>query len=148
MTPITKLLLLVIGFFLFFTVRSMFAQTAKSTKSAGARVSPAEAAARVKAGSAILIDVREPDEWIPGVAAPAYLLPLSDLRGGRKKWAHVLEDAKDKQILLYCRSGNRSGQAAALLAKAGYSVANVGGFSEWQKAGLPTRKPDEPAGND
>lgn len=145
MTPITKLLLLVIGFFLFFTVRSMFAQTAKSEKG---RVSPIEAAARVKAGSAILIDVREPDEWNSGVAAPAYLLPLSDLRGARKKWAHVLEDAKDKQILLYCRSGNRSGQAAALLAKAGYSVANVGGFSDWQKAGLPTRKPDEPAGNE
>ena len=145
MTPVTKLLLLVIGFFLFFTVRSMFAQTAKSM---GGRVSPTEAAARVKAGSAILIDVREPDEWNSGVAAPAYLLPLSDLKGARKKWAHVLEDAKDKQILLYCRSGNRSGQAAALLAKAGYFVANVGGFDDWQKAGLPTRKPDEPAGND
>ncbi|GAB5559768.1 MAG: hypothetical protein SynsKO_14150 [Synoicihabitans sp.] len=145
MTPITKLLLLVIGFLLFFTVRSMFAQ---SNKPGGARVAPVDAAARVKAGTAILIDVREPDEWIPGVAAPAYLLPLSDLRSDRKKWGHVLKEAKGKQLLLYCRSGGRSGQAAAILAKEGFQTANVGGYGDWKSAKLPTRKPDEPAGNE
>ncbi len=145
MTPVTKLLILVIGFFLFFTVRSMFAQT---TKPAGPRIAPADAAARVKAGTAILIDVREPDEWIPSVAAPAYLLPLSDLRGARRKWTHVLQEAKGKQLLLYCRSGGRSGQAAKLLAKEGFQTVNVGGFNDWQAAKLPLRKPDEPAGNE
>mgnify|MGYP002642142333 CR=1 FL=1 len=145
MTPVTKLLLLVVGLFLFFTVRSMFAQSVKPTAD---RITPTEAAARVKAGTAILIDVREPNEWTPGVAAPAYLLPLSDLRGDRKKWTHVLADAKGKELLLYCRSGNRSGQAAALLAKEGFKTLNAGGFSEWQTAKLPTRKPDEPAGNE
>lgn len=145
MTPVTKLLLLVIGFFLFFTVRSMFAQSAKTDLP---RISPTNAAAKVRDGSAILIDVREPSEWQSGVAAPAYLLPLSDLKGSRKKWAHVLENAKGQALLLYCHSGNRSGQAAALLAKAGFTVANVGGFADWQSAGLPTRSPDEPADND
>ena len=123
MASLTKLLLLIIGIFLFFTVRSMFAASAKSDVP---RMAPAEAAAQVKAGTAILIDVREPSEWESGVAAPAYLLPLSDLRAERTKWGHVLADAKDKQLLLYCRSGNRSGQAAALLAAEGFAVANVG----------------------
>ncbi|MDB4474541.1 rhodanese-like domain-containing protein [Opitutaceae bacterium] len=145
MTPVTKLLLLIIGLFLFFTVRSMFAQ---NTKPPANRLTPAEAAARVKAGTAILIDVREPNEWTPGVAAPAYLLPLSDLRSDRKKWAHVLKDAKGKELLLYCRSGGRSGQAAAILAKEGFKTLNVGGFNDWTTAKLPTRKPDEPAGNE
>ena len=60
----------------------------------------------------------------------------------------MLADAKGKELLLYCRSGNRSGQAAALLAKEGFKTLNAGGFSEWQTAKLPTRKPDEPAGNE
>lgn len=145
MTPVTKLLLLVIGIFLFFAVRSIFAQTPRPDVP---RISPPDAQAKVKAGEAVLIDVREPAEWEDGVAASAYLLPLSDLRGDRKKWQHVLEDAKDKEVLLYCRSGNRSGQAAALLAQEGFQVANVGGFRDWQAAGLPTRQPDEPAANE
>jgi hypothetical protein len=56
------------------------------------RVQPAEAAQRVADGNAVLIDVREPDEWAEtGVAAPAALLPLSDLDGDRKQWKKFLE---------------------------------------------------------
>lgn len=145
MTPVTKLLLLVIGLFLFFAVRSLFAQSPRSDIP---RISPPDAQAKVKAGQAVLIDVREPAEWEEGVAAAAYLLPLSDLKGERKKWQHVLDAAKGKDVILYCRSGNRSGQAAAILAEQGFQVANVGGFRDWQAADLPTRKPDEPAANE
>lgn len=105
------------------------------------RMSPAEAAAKVAAGEAILVDVREPAEWQDGVAAPAELLPITDLRGERKQWKAFLEKAGDKPILLYCRSGGRSGQAAEILAKEGKTVANVGAFKDWEAAGLPTRKP-------
>ncbi len=111
------------------------------------RVSPVEAAARVEAGEALLIDVREPAEWAEsGVAKPALTLSLSDLRGDRTTWAKVLAEAKAKStpLLLYCRSGNRSGQAAALLAAEGYTVANVGGFRDWQAADLPTRTVSAP----
>ncbi len=111
------------------------------------RITPAEAAAKVAAGEALLIDVREPAEWSEtGVAAPALLLSLSDLRGDRDKWSAVLAEAKANAtpLLLYCRSGNRSGQAAALLAKEGFQVANVGGFRDWQAARLPTRQASEP----
>ena len=142
MTDTLMKLLLVLGLILLVLtfVRSSFAQAGNSP-----RITPTEAAAKVKAGDAVIIDVREPREWENGVASPAYLLPLSDLRDGRRKWGHVLEDAKDKQVLLYCRSGNRSGIAAGILAKEGFDVANVGGFRDWQAADLPVRQPDEPA---
>lgn len=104
-------------------------------------IAPAEAAAKVAAGEAILIDVREPSEWKDGVASPAVLLSLSDLRGERTQWKAFLEKAGDKPLILYCRSGNRSGQAAEILAKEGKTVANAGAFKDWEAAGLPTRKP-------
>jgi len=105
-------------------------------------IKPVDAAARVKAGDAVLIDVREPDEWAEsGVAEPAALLSLSDLRGERKSWKPFLEKNREKTLLLYCRSGNRSGQAAAILAKEGFKTANAGSFSGWKSDGLPVRKP-------
>ncbi len=106
-----------------------------------AGLTPAEIARRVAAGEAILIDVREPDEWASGVAAPARLLPLSDLRGGRRQWQAVLEKNRDKELIFYCRSGNRSGQAAALLAGEGFRTANGGSFARWRNAGQPVRDP-------
>ncbi len=108
---------------------------------AGPTLSPLEAEKRVSAGSAILIDVREPGEWAAGVAKPALLLPLSDLTGGRTKWKPVLEQNRDKELLVYCRSGNRSGMAAGILRGEGFKVSNAGSFGAWQSAGLPTRQP-------
>jgi rhodanese-related sulfurtransferase len=109
-------------------------------------LAPAEAAKRVADGNAVLIDVRGPDEWAEtGVAAPAALLPLSDLTGARKQWKAFLEKNRDKELILYCASGHRAGRAAKRLAKEGFRTANAGGFSDWQAAGLPVRKPEEPA---
>jgi rhodanese-related sulfurtransferase len=109
-------------------------------------VAPAEAAKRVADGKAVLIDVREPAEWVEtGVAAPAALLPLSNLNGDRKLWKEFLEKNRDKELILYCRSGNRSGRAAKLLAGEGFRTANAGGFGDWQSANLPVRKSDQPA---
>ncbi|MFA6287884.1 MAG: rhodanese-like domain-containing protein [Opitutaceae bacterium] len=108
---------------------------------AGGVVTPEEAAKRVTAGTAVLIDVREPDEWTDGVVMGALLLPLSDLRGERTKWRSVLEANRDKELIFYCRSGTRAGMAAELLAKEGFKTANAGGFGAWKKSGQPTSKP-------
>ena len=109
-------------------------------------IAPAEAAKRVADGQAVLIDVREPKEWAEtGVAAPAALLALSDLNGDRTQWKGFLEKNRDKELILYCRTGNRSGRAAKLLAEEGYRTLNAGGFRDWQAAGLPTRQPNAPA---
>ncbi len=108
--------------------------------SRGKTIASAEAAKRLEGGKAVLIDVREPGEWTAsGVAAPAVLLSLSDLQGARKDWKPFLEENQGKELILYCRSGNRSGIAARLLAKEGWSTLNAGGFKDWAAAGLPVR---------
>ncbi|MEZ5412873.1 MAG: rhodanese-like domain-containing protein [Opitutaceae bacterium] len=108
---------------------------------AGEIIPAQDAADRVKAGTAVLVDVREPAEWADsGVAAPAALLSLSDLRGERTQWKAFLAQNKDKELILYCRSGNRSGIAANILEKKGFKVANAGGFKHWAGAGLPVRQ--------
>lgn len=100
-------------------------------------ISPRDAHTAVKAGTAVLIDVREPAEWTGGVAKPAALLALSDLRGPRASWRAFLEQHRDKQLVLYCFSGSRSGRAAALLRREGYQAVNLGGLARWTDAGLP-----------
>ncbi|MCC6415507.1 MAG: rhodanese-like domain-containing protein [Opitutaceae bacterium] len=125
-------LLIVVVALIFFVVPRLLA---------GETIEPTDAAARLAAGHAVLIDVREPSEWADtGVADPAALLPLSDLRSDRVQWKAFLEANRDKELILYCRSGNRSGIAARLLAKEGFKTANAGGFKNWTAAGLPVRQ--------
>jgi rhodanese-related sulfurtransferase len=119
-----------------------FALAASALAAEVKSVSPAEAAKRVLAGQAVIVDVREPAEWAEtGVAAPAVLLPMSDFNGERKLWKHFLENNRDKEIIVYCRSGKRSGKVAKKLAEEGRTVANAGAFKDWQAAGLPVRQP-------
>ena len=107
-----------------------------------ARLTPAEAARLVADGQAVLVDVREPAEWAEsGVAAPARLLPKSDFDGERKLWRDFLASVGDKQVIVYCRSGRRSGAVADGLAARGIPVANAGAFADWVAAGLPVRQP-------
>ena len=100
-----------------------------------------DAEKQIASGEALLIDVREPSEYAAGVASPAQLLPLSDLQGSRSKWKPFLEQNHDKELLVYCRSGNRSGIAAGILRSEGCKVKNIGGYGAWMNAGLPTRQP-------
>lgn len=125
------LLILLVGAALFIAQRAL----------AGEILAPDEAAKRVAAGTAVLIDVREPSEWTDGVVKGALLLPLSDLRGDRAQWRPALAAHGDKELILYCRSGNRSAIAAGILAKEKLRVANAGAFSAWKTAGQPVTTP-------
>lgn len=107
----------------------------------GKRISAADADAKITAGEAVLIDVREPDEWRTGVAKPAALLPLSDLHGARTKWDPFLQRHRGKALIVYCASGMRSATAARRLKKLGFTVFDLGGFGQWAAAGLPTKRP-------
>lgn len=106
------------------------------------QITPTEAARLVSVGQAVLVDVREPSEWVDsGVAAPAALLSKSEFDAGMiGEWPDFLAKLGGKQLILYCRSGRRSGMVAVALAEKGYKVANAGGFSAWVDAGLPVRK--------
>lgn len=76
----------------------------------------------------ILLDVREQDEFDEGHIQGATLIPYTEINS---KAETVLPD-KDKQILVYCRSGRRSKIAAESLAKLGYTnVKEFGGIIDW-----------------
>ncbi|MGA2529017.1 MAG: rhodanese-like domain-containing protein [Acidimicrobiales bacterium] len=91
-----------------------------------------EAAVTLLAGGAVLIDVREPEEWLLGRAPQALHIPLGDL-GGR-----VGELPRDRQLIMICRSGARSGRAAEVLVERGLPAVNLaGGMQAWSAAALP-----------
>lgn len=98
-----------------------------------AEVSVAEAFALRTAG-AFILDVREPDEWAAGHIPDATLIPLGELasRGG--------EVPRDRQVVVICRSGNRSAAGRDILLGAGFpSVTSVaGGMTDWTAEGYPT----------
>ena len=101
----------------------------------GPDVSVQQAADAAAAGLILLVDVREHDEWAAGHAPGAVHVPLSTLRAA--------DVPTDRPVVAVCRSGNRSGVAAAQLAQAGLDVANMaGGMTGWSAAGLPVLTDD------
>ncbi len=118
-----------------------FLQMIRSALTSAPRLAPLDCAARIRAGEAFLVDVREPDEWRGGVAQHARLLPLSDLTGARAQWTAFLAEAGARDVYLYCASGGRSGLAARMLAGEGFKTANTGGLGDWADAGWPVVKP-------
>jgi len=88
-------------------------------------VSAEEAHELVDAG-ALLLDVREADEWEAGHAPEATWIPMSDLN------ARAGELPRTGRIVSICRSGSRSHAVAAALIGAGYDAVNVdGGMRAW-----------------
>jgi rhodanese-related sulfurtransferase len=96
-------------------------------------ISVSEAVDKRNAG-AFILDVREPQEWdqvhIPG----ATLVPLGQLPG------RLSEIPKDQEVVVVCRSGNRSATGRDILLNAGYTTVTsmAGGMNQWQAAGYHT----------
>jgi rhodanese-related sulfurtransferase len=87
---------------------------------------------RLDAGEKLnIVDVREPHEHeefnIGGI-----LYPLGQIKTMQ---VDELEDLKDKEVIVYCRSGNRSGQACQVLDMLGFTNTKnlVGGMLAWQE---------------
>lgn len=97
-----------------------------------ATISVSEAADRFAAG-AYLLDVREQSEWNEGHINGAVLIPLGELS------TRLSEIPADRDVLIICRSGNRSAQARDQLRSAGYpnTTSIDGGMNAWITAGLP-----------
>ncbi len=92
---------------------------------------------RLKNDSTILLlDVRTVQEWqsSTGRLQGAILIPVQELEARLAE----LEPYKDKTIIAYCRSGNRSGTAARILNQHGFKAYNMlGGMIQWNKEQLP-----------
>ena len=87
------------------------------------------------AQGAYLIDVRTPAEYAAGHIRGAKLLPLADLP------ERLNEVPKNRAVYVICRSGARSAQASAILAKAGRRAVNVGGgMNDWARVGFPVSR--------
>jgi rhodanese-related sulfurtransferase len=87
---------------------------------------------------ALVLDVREPGEFAQGHILRARSIPLGELDARVKE----IEKYKAKPVILTCATGTRSGSAAGILRKHGFTeVVNLsGGVAAWQQAGLPTEK--------
>jgi thioredoxin len=95
-----------------------------------------EAKKFIEKNKPLVLDVRTPNEFYRGHLANATLIPLQQLKNRLKE----IEGYKEKEILIYCRSGNRSTVASQILIQNGfkklYNLQN--GIVGWQKKGYPT----------
>ena len=86
----------------------------------------------------LVIDVRDPGEYAQGHILNARNIPLAELDTRVKE----IERFKDKPVIVSDATGTRSGSAAGVLRKHGFTnVSNLaGGVAAWRQAGLPTEK--------
>ncbi|MBI5667863.1 MAG: rhodanese-like domain-containing protein [Chloroflexi bacterium] len=98
-----------------------------------AEISVAQAVAMRDEG-AFILDVRQPEEWTEFHVPDSTLIPLGELS------ARVNEVPRDRQVVVVCRSGNRSQQGRDILRQAGFTqvTSMSGGLREWQAQGYPT----------
>jgi len=114
-----------------------FKDMIRRVKSEIREVSPAEARGRAK--DAVLIDVREADEWAQGHVPGALFIPRGFLE------LRVEEKVPDRsqEVILYCAGGTRSALAARALQDLGYERVSsmAGGFGRWKESGFPIDMP-------
>jgi rhodanese-related sulfurtransferase len=96
-------------------------------------ISSQQLADMLHAGQALVVDVREPEEFAAGHIAGAVNLPLSRFDAAQ------VPPAGDKTVVLNCLGGKRSGMALEKCAAAQSAIDThlAGGFTAWAKAGLP-----------
>jgi rhodanese-related sulfurtransferase len=104
----------------------------------GAGVSVQQATLMINRQDALVLDVRDADEFAKGHVVGSRSLPLGQL----ETRAGELEKHKAKPVILVCQSGARSGTAVGQLRKLGFQqVFDLsGGVIAWQQAGLPLEK--------
>ncbi len=101
-------------------------------------ISPQDTAAKLNSGDAVIVDVRDKDEWdeahIPGATHMS--------RGTIELDIEEKVPDPNAMIICHCGSGGRSALAAETLQKMGYKNVRsmAGGLRAWEAAGLPTTK--------
>jgi rhodanese-related sulfurtransferase len=104
-------------------------------------VSPQELLGRVAAAdrTLVVLDVRSPEEFVAGHVPGAVNVPYDQIA------TRLAEVPKDKDVVLYCRSGRRVGIAAQVLAQNGYTRLQhlEGDMPAWVAQGRPTETPKD-----
>ncbi|CAB1367588.1 rhodanese-like domain-containing protein [Denitratisoma oestradiolicum] len=98
-------------------------------------LSAAEATLKINREDAVVIDVREADEWAKGRIPGARHIPAGQL----EKRLGEIEKLKARPVIVCCAGGGRSATACGVLKKAGFTqVFNLdGGMGSWAEANLP-----------
>jgi len=103
-----------------------------------AEISPAEAQAQTERGDAVLIDVREEEDWREDHAKGAKHLSRGTIE------LEIEEQVPDSKtpIICYCGGGSRSALVTETLQKMGYENVRslAGGFRAWKETGMPSAK--------
>jgi len=128
MTTEQILLYALIALIVFYVIRKIL--MIKSIKHYSAQ----EASLKVKKErNVVLLDVRTDTERKQGSIRGSYHIPITSIATSENE----LKKFKDAEIICYCRTGNRSLNAAAKLKKLGFNAANLkGGIIRWNAAGL------------
>lgn len=107
-----------------------------------ARLTPEDVEEGIADGTMVLIDVREPPEFVAGRIAGSLLFPLSTFD------ARVLPDVSPKKLVFSCRSGKRSVTAFNIATAAGLNAYGhlEGGILAWSSQGLPIIETDPATG--
>jgi rhodanese-related sulfurtransferase len=106
----------------------------RATGTAVPKITPAQYQQQFNSATTphLLIDVRTPAEFASGHIAGAINIAVETLSN------RLSEVPKDKSVIVYCHTGNRSAQAASILSGAGYSnIYDMGGILAWTAAGFP-----------
>lgn len=104
---------------------------AASPSDSNSEIAASELAAWRRNGTPhLLVDVREPSEHAVSSIAGAVLVPLAGVAEGRERWPH------DRPVVVYCRTGGRSGRAMRMLRAFGVDARSLsGGIDAWEAAG-------------
>jgi rhodanese-related sulfurtransferase len=132
--PGTQIALLAVVALVVYLILSSSGGTGNSTSTASlpTEISASEAFTKYQNGT-FLLDVRTQEEWDEYHAPNTTLIPLDQLP------ARLSELPKDKEIVVICRSGNRSAQGRDILLNAGFAqvTSMKGGLNEWRASGYP-----------
>ena len=105
-----------------------------TTESSGyPREIPVEDAVAKRESGAFILDVRQPEEWNEFHVPGSTLIPLGELA------SRIDELPQDQEIVVVCRSGNRSAQGRDILLDSGFTqvTSMAGGLTQWRAAGYP-----------
>lgn len=127
--PAVQFGILAVVALIIYLIASSTGGTAAATTAS--EISVEEAYQKYQAGTFVL-DVRTPEEWDEYHAPNTTLIPLDELPN------RLSELPKDQEIVVVCRSGNRSQQGRDILLDAGFNATSMaGGLKEWYAMGYP-----------